>query len=115
MRAGRKSGNPAAKGGQAQQMRQLQEMQKKMDEIQAEIDEKEVETTAGGGAVAVKINGRKELVSLKISPDAMDPEDVEMLQDLILVAVNEGLRQIDELTKSGMEKLTGGLSIPGLM
>jgi DNA-binding YbaB/EbfC family protein len=115
MKAGRKPANHAAKGGQAQQMRQIQEMQKKMDEIQSGIDEKEVETTAGGGAVQVKVNGKKEVVSLKISPDAMDPDDVEMLQDLIIVAVNEALRQIEELSKSEMEKLTGGLSIPGLM
>jgi DNA-binding YbaB/EbfC family protein len=90
-------------------------MQKRMDEMQAEIEEKEVETTAGGGAVKVKVNGKKELVSLDISPDALDPEDVEMLQDLIIVAVNEGLRQIEEISKNEMEKLTGGLSIPGLL
>ncbi|MDR2132496.1 MAG: YbaB/EbfC family nucleoid-associated protein [Clostridiales Family XIII bacterium] len=103
------------KGGQADQMRQFQAMQQRMDEMRSELEEKEVETTAGGGAVKVKINGKKELVSLEISPDALDPEDVEMLQDLILVAVNEGLRQIEEISKNEMEKLTGGLSIPGLL
>jgi DNA-binding YbaB/EbfC family protein len=119
MRAGKKPGNPnkalMRKGGQADQMRQFQAMQQRMDEMRSELEEKEVETTAGGGAVKVKINGKKELVSLEISPDALDPEDVEMLQDLILVAVNEGLRQIEEISKNEMEKLTGGLSIPGLL
>jgi DNA-binding YbaB/EbfC family protein len=119
MRAGKKPGNPnkvlAQKGGQAEQIRQFQTMQKRMDELQSEIEEKEVETTAGGGAVKVKVNGKKELVSIDISPDAIDPDDVEMLQDLIVVAVNEGLRQIEEISKNEMEKLTGGISIPGLL
>jgi DNA-binding YbaB/EbfC family protein len=126
MRAGRKPGNPnksfmqkgsggGGGGGQADQIRRLQAMQKRMDEVQSEIDEKEAEATVGGGAVKVKVNGKKELVSIEISRDALDPDDVEMLQDLIVVAVNEGLRQIEEITKSEMEKVTGGLSIPGLM
>ncbi|MDR3294251.1 MAG: YbaB/EbfC family nucleoid-associated protein [Clostridiales Family XIII bacterium] len=121
MRAGKKPGNPnkGAGGqggsGQAQQIRQIQAMQRKMVEMQSEIDEKEVETTAGGGAVSVKVNGKKELTSLQISPDVLDPDDVEMLQDLIIVAVNEGIRQVDELSRNEMDKLTGGLSLPGLM
>jgi DNA-binding YbaB/EbfC family protein len=121
MKAGKKPGNPnkalMRKGapGQADQLRQIQAMQKRMEEVQAEIDEKEVETTAGGGAVKVKVNGKKELVAVEISPDALDPDDVEMLQDLIIVAVNEGLRQIEEISKNEMDKLTGGLSVPGLL
>ncbi|MDR1571032.1 MAG: YbaB/EbfC family nucleoid-associated protein [Clostridiales Family XIII bacterium] len=120
MRAGKKPGGPGKGAGQgdaaqARQLRQMQDMQRRMEEIQAEIDGKEVETTAGGGAVKARISGKKELVALEISPDAMDPEDTEMLQDLIVVAVNEGLRQIDEISKSEMDKLSGGLSIPGLM
>ena len=119
MKAGKKKkpNIPGGGGGgkgmqmqQAQQMQQLQAMQQKMDEVQAEIEEKEVETTAGGGAVAIKINGKKELTSVIIDPDAMD--DAEMLQDLILVAVNEGLRQIEEISQSEMEKVTGGLNLP---
>ncbi|MDR2610080.1 MAG: YbaB/EbfC family nucleoid-associated protein [Clostridiales Family XIII bacterium] len=97
---------------QAQQMRQLQQMQEQMEQAQAELEEKEVETTAGGGAVAVKVNGKRELVSLTIDPDVMDPEDPEMLQDLIVVAVNEGLRQIEEMSQSAMGELTGGLNLP---
>ncbi|MDR1245701.1 MAG: YbaB/EbfC family nucleoid-associated protein [Clostridiales Family XIII bacterium] len=123
MRAGKKPGNPnktftpkgGGGGGQADQIRRLQAMQKRMDEVQAEIEEKEVDATVGGGAVKVKVNGKKELVSIEISPDALDPDDAEMLQDLIVVAVNEGLRQIEEISKNEMEKLTGGLSVPGLM
>ena len=80
-------------GNQAAQMKQLQHMQAEMERVQAELDAKEVETTAGGGAVAVKVNGKKEVLSIKIDPDVMDKEDPEMLEDLILVAVNEGLRQ----------------------
>ena len=85
-----------------------------MEALQAEIEEKEVQTTAGGGAVSVTISGKKEITKLEIKPEACDPDDVEMLQDLIIVAVNEGLRQIDEISNSEMSKLTGGLGIPGL-
>ena len=112
MRADKK---PSAGGGNIQkQLQQMQAMQRKMEMMQAEIEEKEVETTAGGGAVAVTVNGKKEIVKLTIQPEACDPDDVEMLQDLIIVAVNEGLRQIDEISNTEMSKLTGGLNIPGL-
>ncbi|MDR1952903.1 MAG: YbaB/EbfC family nucleoid-associated protein [Clostridiales Family XIII bacterium] len=97
---------------QMQQLQQIQAMQRQMDEVQSEIEKKEVETTAGGGAVAVKINGKKELVSVTIDPDVMDKDDPEMLQDLIIVAVNEGIRQIEEISSSEMEKVTGGLNLP---
>lgn len=117
MKAGKKKKPNTGGGGkkgmpmqQAQQMQQIQAMQQRMEEVQAEIEEKEVETTAGGGAVAVKVNGKKELVSVTIDPEAMD--DAEMLQDLILVAVNEALRQIEEISQSEMEKVTGGLDLP---
>ena len=100
-------------GGQAAQMRQLQAMQAEMERVQEELDAKEVETTAGGGAVAVRVNGKKEVLSIKIDPDVMDKEDPEMLQDLILVAVNEGLRQVEEMSQQEMGKLTGGLGLPG--
>jgi len=119
MKAGKKkrpSGGGGTRGGlpaqQAQQMRQIQQMQAQMEEAQAEVDKKEVETTAGGGAVAVKINGKKELVSLTIDPEVMDPADPEMLQDLIVVAVNEGLRQVEEMSQNAMGEITGGLNLP---
>ena len=99
-------------GGQAAQMRQLQAMQAEMERVQEELDAREVETTAGGGAVAVRVNGKKEVLSIKIDPDVMDKDDPEMLEDLILVAVNEGLRQIEEMSQAEMGKLTGGLGIP---
>ena len=107
--------NRGGGASQAEQMRQFQAMQQQMNDMQAELEEREVETTAGGGAVKVKVNGRNELVSLKISTDVLDPDDVEMLQDLIIVAVNEGLRQIEEMSQSEMSKLTGGLAMPGFM
>lgn len=114
MKAGKK---PSVGGGQAsmqKQVQQMQAMQRKMEELQAQIDEKEVTTTAGGGAVSVTVNGKKELTKIELKKEAVDPDDVEMLQDLILAAVNEGLRQIEEISSSEMGKLTGGLGIPGL-
>ncbi|MCI5534419.1 MAG: YbaB/EbfC family nucleoid-associated protein [Firmicutes bacterium] len=94
--------------------KQLQQMQRQMEALQAEIEEKEVTTTAGGGAVTAVVNGKKEITRLEIKPEVVDPDDVEMLQDLIIVAVNEGLRQIEEISNNEMSKLTGGLGIPGL-
>ena len=113
MRAGKKPSKPAGMGGGSMQ-KQLQQMQRQMEALQAEIEEKEVQTTAGGGAVSVTISGKKEITRLEIKPEVCDPDDIEMLQDLIIVAVNEGLRQIDEISNSEMSKLTGGLGIPGL-
>ena len=112
MRAGKK---PSTGGGSMQkQLQQMQAMQRKMEMMQAEIEEKEVTTTAGGGAVTVTVSGKKEITRLEIKPEVVDPDDVEMLQDLIIVAVNEGIRQIEEISNSEMSKLTGGLGIPGL-
>ena len=114
MRAGKKPSSGMGGGSMQKQLQQMQAMQRKMEMLQAEIDEKEVETTAGGGAVTAVINGKKEIVKLEIKPEVVDPDDVEMLQDLIIVAVNEGLRQIDEISNAEMSKITGGLGIPGL-
>ena len=114
MRAGKKPSSGMGGGSMQKQLHHMQAMQRKMEMLQAEIDEKEVETTAGGGAVTAVINGKKEIVKLEIKPEVVDPDDVEMLQDLIIVAVNEGLRQIDEISNAEMSKLTGGLGIPGL-
>ena len=112
MRAGKK---PSMGGGSMQkQLQQMQAMQRKMEALQAEIEEKEMTTTAGGGAVTVTINGKKEMTDLQLKPEIVDPEDIEMLQDLIMVAVNEGIRQIEEMSNAEMSKLTGGLGIPGL-
>lgn len=111
MRAGKK---PSAGGGMQKQLQQMQAMQRKMELLQAEIEEKEITTTAGGGAVTVTVNGKKEVIKLELQPEIVDPDDIEMLQDLIMVAVNEGIRQIDEISNNEMGKLTGGLGIPGL-
>lgn len=116
MRAGKRPGGGQA-GGQAgmqKQLQQMQAMQRKMDELQAELDEKEITATAGGGAVSVTANGRRQLTKIEIKKEVVDPDDVEMLQDLILVAANESLRQIEEISSAEMGKLTGGLGIPGL-
>lgn len=112
MKAGKKPKQP--KMGSAQQMAQMQAMQRKMDEIQAEIDEMETTATSGGGAVTVTVTGKKEIKDIQIQPEACDPDDVEMLQDLIMAAANEALRQMEEISQSEMNKFTAGLGIPGL-
>lgn len=89
-------------------------MQEEMERVQNELEDKTVETTAGGGAVSVVVNGKKELVSIKISPEAVDPEDVETLEDLVMAAVNDGIQKADEMMAEGMSAVTGGLNIPGL-
>ena len=97
-----------------QLMRQAQKMQEQMAKAQEELDEKVYEASAGGGMVTCKVSGKREILSLTIKPEAVDPEDVEMLQDMIVAAVNEALRQADEATEKEMGKLTGGLNVPGL-
>ena len=95
-------------------MKQVQQMQAKMAKLQEELAQKTLEATAGGGVVKVTANGKQEIVDINIDPSAVDPDDVEMLEDLILAAVNEALRQIQEMNANEMTKLTGGLNIPGL-
>ncbi|MEW6541689.1 MAG: YbaB/EbfC family nucleoid-associated protein [Bacillota bacterium] len=95
-------------------MKQVQEIQAKMVRLQEELGERTVEAAVGGGAVKVVVNGRQEVLSIEILPEAIDPEDVEMLQDLVLTAVNEALRQSREMVAGEMGKLTGGLKIPGM-
>ena len=95
-------------------MQQVKALQDKMMKIQEELATKTVETSAGGGMVTVVANGRQEVVSIRIDPKVIDPEDVEMLQDLVLAAVNDALRKAQELASSEMGKLAGGLNIPGL-
>ncbi len=93
-------------------MKQAKKMQEQMLKMQQELEEKTVEATVGGGMVTVVANGKKELISIEIKPEAVDPDDVEMLQDLILAAVNEALRQADEMVQSEMAKITGGMGMP---
>lgn len=112
MRAGKR--NKPSAGNMQKQLKQMQAMQREMEEAQDKLGEKEVEATAGGGAVSAKVNGNKELVSLKLDKDVIDPEDSEMLEDLIIAAVNEAMRQVDEMVNDEMGKITGVFGIPGL-
>lgn len=95
-------------------VKQAQMMQERMEAVQAEVEQKTVEASAGGGVITVVANGKKEIESITIKPEAVDPEDVETLQDLIMVAVNDAIKQADELMAEGMSEITGGISIPGL-
>jgi len=97
-------------------MRQAQQMQERMKQVQEEAEKKVIEASSGGGMVTVKVNGRQEILSIQIEPEIVDAEDIEMLQDLIVAAVNEGIRQSKEMLQDEMKKLTGGLNIkiPGL-
>jgi DNA-binding YbaB/EbfC family protein len=96
-------------------MKQAQKMQQRMLDIQEELATRTVEATVGGGMVTAIANGQQELVSLTISPEVVDPDDIEMLEDLIVAAVNEARHQAQELMTQEMSKLTGGVKIPGLM
>jgi hypothetical protein len=100
--------------GMGNMMKQAQQMQRKMEEMQKELEGRVVEASAGGGMVTVRVNGKQQLLEITIEPDAVDPQDVDMLQDLIMVAVNEGMRKSQEMVQNEMGKLTGGLNIPGL-
>jgi hypothetical protein len=95
-------------------MKQAKKLQERMGQLQAEMEQKTVTATSGGGMVTVTVSGKGELVSLKIERDVVNAEDVEMLQDLILAAVNEGVRKAQEMAQAEMMKITGGLNIPGL-
>lgn len=95
-------------------MKQAQQMQKRMLEIREELANRTVEATVGGGMVTAVVNGQQEIVSLHITPEVVDPDDTEMLEDLVVAAINEALQQSQELMSSEMSKLTGGLKIPGL-
>ena len=97
-----------------QMMKQVKKMQEQMLKAQEELVNKTVEGTAGGGVVTVVANGQKKVVSITIKPEAVDPDDVEMLQDLVLTAVNDAMNQAEELANKDMGKFTGGMKLPGL-
>lgn len=113
-----RGGFPGGMGGMGNMnnlMKQAQKMQKDMEKAQAELENKVVEASAGGGAISVVATGKKEIKEIIIKPEVVDPEDVEMLQDLILAAVNEALRKADELSNNEMGRITGGMGgFPGL-
>ena len=95
-------------------MQKLQKMQEQMAATQAAVEETEFTASAGGGAVEVTVNGKHEIKAIKMQPEVVDPEDIEMLEDLLLASLNEAMRKADETMESEMGKLTGGLNIPGM-
>lgn len=96
-------------------MKQAKKIQEKIASMQAELESRTVEATAGGGMVTVVVNGKFEILSMKIEREVVNQEDVDMLQDLIMAAVNEGIRKAQEMASAEMSKITGGFNIPGLM
>lgn len=112
---GRFPGGGFPGGGNMNQMiKQAQKMQAEMMKAQEEMEVSEYEASVGGGAVTVKVSGKKQVLSLTISPEAVDPDDVEMLEDLVISAVNEAMKKADDAASQSMSKLTGGMNIPGL-
>jgi nucleoid-associated protein EbfC len=102
------------RGGMGNLMKQAQQMQQKLAKMQEELGQRTVEASVGGGMVTVLVNGKNEVLQIKIEPQAVDPEDVEMLEDLVVAGVNEALRKAQEMVSTEMSKLTGGMKIPGL-
>jgi DNA-binding YbaB/EbfC family protein len=102
------------KGNMNNMMKQMQKMQRDMAKAQEELKDKVIEGTAGGGMVTVKANGHKEIVDIVIKEEVVDPEDIDMLQDLVLAATNDALKKVDEMVSQDMGKFTKGLNIPGL-
>lgn len=110
-----RGGFPGMGGGNMNNlMKQAQKFQKQMEEMQKDIENKNFEASVGGGAVTATVSGKKELVDIKIKPEVVDPDDVEMLQDLIMSACNEAMKKAESETAEGMKKMTGGMNIPGL-
>ena len=95
-------------------VKQAQKMQEQMEQIQAEVEEKTVEAVAGGGMVTVVATGKKEITEIKIKPEVVDPEDIETLEDLVMVAVNDAIKKADDMMNDAISAITGGLNIPGL-
>lgn len=102
------------RGNMNNMMRQVQKMQKQMAEAQEKLKDEFVEGTAGGGVVTVKANGHKQITDIAIKPEAVDPDDVDMLQDLVLAAVNDALTKVDALVSQRLGKFTNGLNLPGM-
>ncbi|MBQ8207661.1 MAG: YbaB/EbfC family nucleoid-associated protein [Clostridia bacterium] len=113
-----KANLPKGIGGGPQNMqamlKQAQKMQDDMEALQAELDEREYDISAGGGVVNVKINGKKEILAIDIEPEIVDPDDVETLSDILVAAVNEAIKRVEETNSSEMQKVTGSLGMPGL-
>ena len=101
---------------QSQLIKKYQKMQEDMENLQAELDEREYDVSAGGGVVAVKINGKKEILSIDIKPEIVDPDDIETLSDILVAAVNEAIKRVEDTNSAEMAKITGGMGMgmPGL-
>lgn len=111
MRAGKRPKKQSG-GVSMQQLEQIQAMQRQMEQMQADVAQMENTATSGGGAVSVTVTGDKQIKEIKLQPEVVDPDDIEMLQDLIMTAVNEAMRQMDEIANNEMSKLTSGLGLP---
>jgi len=110
-----KGGFPGMGGGNMNNLlKQAQKLQKQMQDMQGELEEKEFTATSGGGVVSAVANGKKEILSIKIKREAVDKDDVEMLEDLILTAVNEAIKKAENETSEEMKKITGGMNMPGM-
>lgn len=105
--------NPGG-GSMNKMIKQAKQVQDQIVKMQEELQQREIESSAGGGAITVRVNGKQELLSIKINPEVVDPEDIEMLEDLVMAAVNEGIRQSQDMVSTEMAKITGGFNIPGL-
>ncbi len=109
---------PQGMGGGPQNMnamlRQAQKMQEDMAALQAELEEREYEVSAGGGMAQVKINGKREVLSIKVNPAIVDPDDIETMEDIIVAAVNEAIKRVDATSEAEMQKITGGMGLPGM-
>lgn len=106
--------NPMGGANMSQMMKQAKKMQEEMAKTQAEVQTQIFEGSAGGGAVLARVTGKQQLVEIQIKPEVIDPEDVEMLQDLIIAAVNDAIKKSQDMVSAEMAKITGGLNIPGL-
>lgn len=95
-------------------LKQAQKMQERMAELQADLDEREYDFTVGGGMITIKMNGKKEMQSIEIKPEVVDPDDIEMLQDLIVAGVNEAISSVEKTNNDELSKLTGNINIPGM-
>ena len=114
MKAGRRPSQGGGAKGMQKQMAQIQAMQQMMERTQAEIEAKEVEASAGGGAVSVKVNGKKELVSITLKPEVVDPDDIETLSDILVAGINEAIKKVESTNSEEMAKITSGMNMPGL-
>ena len=106
--------NNGGMGGMQDMLKQAQKMQEDMANIQAELEEREYEVSAGGGVVTVKINGKREVLSIDVQPEIVDPDDIETLTDILVAAVNQAIKKVEEVSNEEMSKITGQMSLPGM-